>query len=367
MKLAFWFGDMKRGGAERVIASLANTFCAWGDEVHIITNDNEASEYPLDERVHHVRLNLAGKSANKLQGLMRNARIIRALRRQVRAEGYDAVLAMSKRGAILLQYAFPFGRKFKLITSERANPMKEKCGRLEQLQQDLLLPRVDGFIFQTERVSRCFCERLRRIGCVIHNGVFEEILPAQITPFEQRRHQDICAVGRLAEQKGYDLLLQAFSAFREAHPAHRLHIYGEGALRPALEKQIAALSLEGSVTLHGNVLHVMHQVADMGMFVMSSRYEGMPNALMEAMACGIPCISTDCDFGPAELIREHENGLLTPVEDAEALAKAMAEIADDPALARKLSANAVDIRRSRSGESIAAQYHQYIADVVSGR
>ena len=74
MKIAFFFGSMKRGGAERVIASLANTFCAQGDEVHIITKDNGASEYPLDERVRHVRLGLAGKSANKLQGLMRNVK-----------------------------------------------------------------------------------------------------------------------------------------------------------------------------------------------------------------------------------------------------------------------------------------------------
>lgn len=367
MKIAFFFGSMKRGGAERVIASLANTFCAQGDEVHIITKDNGASEYPLDERVRHVRLGLAGKSANKLQGLMRNVKLICALRRQVKAGGYDAVVTMRKRGTILLQYAFPFGRRFRLIASERANPRMERYGRLEQLQYDLLLPRVDGFIFQTERVSHCFSERLRRIGCVIHNGVFEEILPAEITPFAQRRQQDICAVGRLAEQKGYDLLLQAFAAFGRAHPAHRLHIYGEGALRPALEKQIAELGLQERVILHGNVLHVMHQVADMGMFVMASRYEGMPNALMEAMACGLPCISADCDFGPAELISDHENGLLTPVEDVEALARAMAEVADDPALAQRLSANAVDIRRTHSGQSIAAQYRRYIADIVSGR
>ena len=367
MKLAFLFGSMKRGGAERVIASLANTYCAQGDEIHIITMDNSESGYALDERIRHIRLNLAMKTRNRLQGLLRNLRVIRALRRQIRAGGYDALITFELRQAVLLQYAFPFGRRFRLITSERANPRMRRLSRMEKRQYDRLLPRVDGFIFQTERASLLYPEELRRKGRVIHNGVFPEVLPGELTPFEARRSREICAVGRLAEQKGHDLLLQAFARFRESHPAHRLHIYGAGPLKEKLEGQIAQLGLGACVTLHGSVPDVMHQAADMGMFVLASRYEGMPNALMEAMACGLPCVAADCDFGPGELIRDHENGLLTPVEDVDALAQAMAEIADDPALARRLSENAVDIRRTHDGREIARQYHQYIADVVSDR
>lgn len=367
MKLAFLFGSMNRGGAERVIASLANTYCARGDEIHIITLDNSESSYPLDERIRHIRLNLSGKSANKLQGLVRNLRTIAALRRLTVKGRYDALITFELRLAVLLQYAHPFGRRFSLITSERANPQQRKLSRFESMQYDLLLPRVDGFIFQTSRVSMCYPEKLRRIGRVIHNGVFPEILPAQITPFEQRRLLDICAVGRLAQQKGHDVLLDAFHIFHAAHPEHRLHIYGAGPLRAKLEEQIARLALQPFVTLHGSVPNVMHEVADMGMFVMASRFEGMPNALMEAMACGIPCVSADCDFGPGELIRDGENGLLTPVDDAQALAEAMARIADDPALAKTLSANAVQIRTTHSGEKIAQQYYQYITEIVSGK
>ncbi len=367
MKIAFLFGSMSRGGAERVIASLANTYCAKGNEISIITTANSESGYPLDARVQHIRLNLAGKSKNKIEGLTRNLRIMGALRKVIQKNKYDAVITFELRQAVLLQYAFPFGRKFKLIASERANPNTRELGKVEKWQYNKMLTFVDGFIFQTDRVSQCYPEKLRKKGIVIHNGVFPEILPEKVPEFNSRRQKDICAVGRLAEQKGYDVLLEAFYMFRQNHPEHHLHIYGKGALQKKLEMQIVELDLCDSVTLHGSVPDVMFQVADMGMFVLSSRFEGMPNALMEAMACGLPCISADCDFGPGELIRDHENGILVPVEDAERLASAMAEVADNSEMAEKLSQNAQAIRKTHNGEKIAAMYRQYIEDVVNGK
>jgi len=320
MRIAFLFGSMSRGGAERVVASLSNTFCNQGDEIAIITMDNNPSGYPLDEKVQHIRLNLAGKSKNKLQSITKNVRKLQRLRSVIKHGKYDAVVAFFLRDAVLLQYAFPFNRKFKLIASERANPNTRKLSKAIKWQYDKMLPKVDGFIFQTARVSMCYPEKLRNIGTVIHNGVFPEILPVDLPTFNARRHQDICAVGRLNEQKGYDILLEAFRKFRIAHPEHHLHIYGEGALQKDLEAQIAQAELSDHVTLHGSVPNVMFEVADMGMFVMASRYEGMPNALMEAMACGLPCVSADCDFGPGELIRNGENGILVAEEDADAQA-----------------------------------------------
>lgn len=364
MKLAFLFGTMQRGGAERVIASLSNTYCAKGDEITIITLDNASSGYALDERVRHIRLDVAGNSKNKLEALARNLKVILRLRQEILRSGYDAVITFELRLAVFLQYAVPFDRKFKIITSERANPNMRKLGRVRKAQYDRMLPRVDGFIFQTERVSWCYCEKLRKIGTVIHNGVFPEILPEPHGDFATRRSKDICAVGRLDHQKGYDILLQAFAQFYQTHPEHHLHIYGEGGARQAIEQQIGEMKLNEAVTLHGSVPNVMFQVVDAGMFVLSSRFEGMPNALMEAMACGVPCVATDCDFGPGELIRDGENGLLVPVEDPAALAEAMSRIADDNVLARKLSENACGIRATHSGEQIAQQYYEYIKSVI---
>lgn len=364
MKLAFLFGTMHRGGAERVIASLSNTYCAKGDEITIITLDNAPAGYALDERVQHVRLDLAGNSKNKLEALARNLKILCRLRKEILRNGYDAVITFELRFAVLLQYAMPFARPCKIITSERANPNVRRLGRLEKAQYDRMLPKVDGFIFQTERVSRCYSEKLRQIGTVIHNGVFPEILPESHGDFATRRSKDICAVGRLDYQKGYDILLQAFVQFRRTHPEHHLHIYGEGGARKAIERQIGELGLQEAVTLHGSVSDVMFRVVDAGMFVLPSRFEGMPNALMEAMACGLPCVAADCDFGPGELIRDGENGLLVPVEDPAALAEAMGRIANDESFARKLSENACSIRVTHSGDRIAQQYYEYITSVI---
>ena len=136
-------------------------------------------------------------------------------------------------------------------------------------------------------------------------------------------------------------------------------------MRSELERQIRELDLEKTVTLHGSVPDVMFRVADKGMYILPSRYEGMPNALMEAMACGLPCIAADCDFGPGELIEHGVNGMLVPVEDPNALAKAMAQVADDRNLAEILSCNGPEIRKSHSGEEIARQYHAYIERLVA--
>ena len=364
MKIAFAYGTMHRGGAERVIASLANTFCCWGDEVSIITADDAPSGYPLHTGIRHIHLNVAGASNNFAEAIYRNIRMFLRFRKEIQNGAFDAVVTFDLRYAVGLQVVFPIGRRFKLIASERANPNKLRLSRVEHLMRKLWLPKVDGFIFQTHRVSKCHGERLQQKGTVIHNGVFVGILPAQVTPFSERRHKDICAVGRLTWQKGYDVLLVAFQCFQQNHPDHHLHIYGEGDLHTQLEHQIIELGLEETVTLHGSVPDVMFHVADMGMYILSSRYEGMPNALMEAMACGLPCIAADCDFGPGELIENGVNGLLVPVEDATALATAMAKLADDSRLAKKISSNALNIRKTHSGEAIARQYHSYIERIA---
>ena len=203
---------------------------------------------------------------------------------------------------------------------------------------------------------------------MIHNGLFSEDIPEEGTAFADRDHKAICAVGRLDnDQKAYDVMFKAFALFHEKHPEHVLNIFGRGVDEPALRQLIAQLGLEDRIILHGNRPHVIQEIKDMGMFVMTSRYEGMPNALIEAMACGLPCVCTDCDFGPAELIRDGESGLLVPVYDVAAIAAAMERIADEPALAGRLSRGALEIRQTHGREKICGQYRDYILSVIEKR
>lgn len=366
MKIAFLYGNMLRGGAQRVISCLAAYCAQMGDAVTILTLDAGGSDYPLDPGVNVVGLNVAGDSANKLESIKRFLTAERKLHDWMKAERPDAVVAFSTKLTMQLLLARGAGGCC-VICSERANPAFRNEGNAGRLEE-LLLPRVDGFIFQTERVSRLFPERLQRIGAVIHNGLFSPDIPEQVPPFARRRHKEICAVGRMDnEQKAYDVMLEAFALFHKTHPEHVLNIFGHGIDEPVLRQQITQLGLEECVILHGNHPHVIGEIKDMGMFVMTSRYEGMPNALIEAMACGLPCVCTDCDFGPAELIRDGESGLLAPVDNVTAIAAAMERVADDPVLAERLSCGALEIRRSHARDAICSQYRDYILSVAEKR
>ena len=366
MKIVFLYGNMQRGGAQRVISCLAAYCAQMGDEVMILTLDGGGSDYALDPGVRVTGLNVAGDSANKLESAKRFLTTERKLRAWMKAEKPDAVLAFSSKLTMQLLLARAHGGPA-LICSERANPAFRAESAATRMERRLL-KKADGFIFQTERVSLLFPPEMRQRGTVIHNGLFSEDIPENVTAFSQRNHKAICAVGRLDnDQKAYDVMFKAFALFHESHPEHVLNIFGRGVDEPVLRQLIAQLGLEDKIILHGNHPHVIGEVRDMGMFVMTSRFEGMPNALIEAMACGLPCVCTDCDFGPAELIRDGESGLLVPVDDVAAIAAAMERIADDPALAEKLSWGALEIRQSHGREKICGQYRDYILSVIEKR
>ena len=369
MKVAFFYGNLKRGGAQRVICCLANDFLRRGDQVSILTLDDGETEYELSPEVKVTGLGVSGDSANKWESIRRFLNTERQISRWLAEEKPDAVLAFSTKLTMQLWLTGLFGaQKCRMICSERANPSFAEEKKLEAWLEQKALAHVDGFIFQTERVKALFPERLQKIGAVIHNGLFSEDIPEEVTAFADRDHKAICAVGRLDnDQKAYDVMFKAFALFHESHPEHVLNIFGRGVDEPALRQLIAQLGLEDRIILHGNRPHVIHEIRDMGMFVMTSRYEGMPNALIEAMACGLPCVCTDCDFGPAELIRDGVSGLLVPVDDVAAIAAAMERIADDPARAEKLSRGALEIRQTHGREEICGQYRDYILSVIEKR
>lgn len=367
MKLAFFYGNLLRGGAQRVMSGLANQFTAWGDEVILLTLDKGESGYKLDPGVRVCGLNVAGDSENRMDSISRMFKTLKALRRWERQERPDAVVCFSTHLSFQLLLALSFCRnRCKIIASERANPAVVEKRALEHLE-DRFLDKLDGFIFQTRRVSELFPQSLRDKGRVIHNGLFSGDIPETVTEYSHRQLKSICAMGRLDYQKAYDTMIRAFALFAREHSEHVLNIYGRGQ-EDAQEKlmQLAReLKVGSRVIFHGNLPDVLEHIKDAGMFLMTSRFEGMPNALIEAMACGLPCVCTDCDFGPSELIEDRVSGLLVPVDDVEAIAAAMARIADEPGLGEKLSRGALEIRRTHSREEICRRYHDYIEETIN--
>lgn len=348
-----------------MISELANQFAYWGDEVEILTLDNGSSGYCLDSRIKVVGLGVAGDSKNKMESIKRMLKTLLLLRRWEKDEKPDAVICFSTHLSFQMCLAL-IGQKnkCKIIASERANP---NCRKREIIDfiEEIQIKYLDGFIFQTQRVSMLFPRKLKDKGIVIHNGIFSQEIPEKTIDFGKKELHKICAVGRINEQKAYDIMLSAFAIFHSSHPEHVLNIYGDGTDEESIKALAEELELGENVVFHGNRPDAVNLIKDAGMFVMTSRYEGMPNALLEAMACGIPCVCTDCDFGPAELIEDGVSGLLVPVDDVRAVAAAMTRIADEPGLAQRLSQGALKVRQTHSREEICRQYHSYIEEVVN--
>jgi len=168
------------------------------------------------------------------------------------------------------------------------------------------------------------------------------IVAAEREQHSNVRSRRIVSIGRLGPQKNFPLLLRSFARFLPSNPGWTLEIYGRGPLEGELRALAAELGVTNSVLFAGHVNDISARIVDAGMFVLASDFEGISNAMCEAMALGIPTVCTDCPTGGAALLIEHRvSGLLVPVRDEHALSNAMTEIAVDPDLAKRLSKGAL--------------------------
>lgn len=339
-----------------MIASLSNRFVELGDTVTVTVLDDTESAYELDSRVNFLRLNIAQDSETPLQAAGNQIRKMRAIKKTYQSERPDVIVAFDVQLATLAKLAVPSAR---VVGSERANPYLVRNGFPKNLFVSLSKI-VDGFVFQTQGAKGFYPPKTQKKSEVIPNGVFCA-LPSEIPAYDTRS-LSICATGSLRRVKRYDLLLDAFS--RVSAPL-TLHIYGDGELRDALKQQAEDLGISDRVVFEGNCADIAAKLVTHQIFVLSSDHEGMPNGLMEAMACGCACVSTDCDFGPSELISNEENGLLVPCGDAERLAEAIERIASDPALGEALSQNARNLIKTHSPAVIADRFRTYFKHVCS--
>ncbi|MDO4740284.1 MAG: glycosyltransferase, partial [Eubacteriales bacterium] len=248
------------------------------------------------------------------------------LSRYLRREKPDVVVSFAARINLLVLGASISCKKPRLIVSERNDPMKDTRTAGVRKLAELLYPRADAIVFQTEHARSCFSQRVQQKGCLIPNPVTAGL------PASTRSTKRIVAVGKLMQQKNHAALIRAFGRIRHKYPQHTLHIYGDGPLRPELERLIEREGLSGRVFLEGWQTNVNERIADAALFVLPSDYEGLSNALMEAVAMGMPCISTDC-AGARDLIDHEKSGLIVPVGGEEELAQAMDRLLSDEALA----------------------------------
>lgn len=364
MRLALVIPTLGGGGAERVMVALANAWAAEGAAVTLITLvPSDRDKYPLHAAVERVGLDLAAPSPHVVAALRNNAVRLRSLRRALRAARPDAIVSFTTTVNLLVMLAVA-GWRVPVIVSERTFVGAHPPRAAWKLLYRLLYRRAAAVVAQTRRGAADLEARLGRDVRVIPNPVRE--LPLAVAPRLPRKPaRTLLASGRLNPQKGFDILLDAWATIAAAHPHWRLRITGEGAQRAALTAQIERLGLGDRVELAGfdDDLAAAMRAADL--FVLSSRFEGMPNVLLEAMSLGLACVSTDCETGPRELIEHGGNGWLVPVADVPALAAALDALMGDEALRDRLGTSAVRVRETHSLACVFARWQSLVARLVA--
>lgn len=305
MKQIYFIGSMGKGGAERVISLLANNQSRLGNDVIICTLLNNEVEYKLEQNIKVLYLN-NGKS--RKQNLLFWIRNIRNL---VRNEKPDYVVSFIGRINILVLLSLIFLKK-RIIISERNNPQKDGRSRFINLATRVLYPLAFKIVFQTDDVRKMFSKKIQKKSVVIANPIIKGL------PTSQERNNKIVVVGRLEKQKNHILLIEAFSNVMKKFNDLTLHIYGDGTEFKHLSIYIDRHTLRNKIFLHGKQDDVHNQIKNAKLFIIPSRYEGLSNALMEAMYMGIPVIGSNV-IGIKNLIEDGIDGLLFEDDDLEDL------------------------------------------------
>lgn len=353
-KLAIICASLSRGGAERVAIYLSKYMVDNEIETTIVTACRKENEYTPLAGVGYFCLDDKIKNKNKILRIFYQ---IKQLRLFLKDSHTDTVLIM---GVPLCIYGMLgcLGTKVKVVVSERNAPENFAGKPMVKCISRFLMRFANGFVFQTNDAKKFYDKKLKGRGCVIPNPLLVEQLPQ---PYEGKRDKTIVTAGRLEPQKNQKLLIEAFSKISDCYPEYNLIIYGEGNLKEKLIKQTEELDLGNRISFPGNLSDLLLQIRKASLFVLTSNFEGMPNALIEAMAIGLPCISTDCPCGgPRELICNGENGVLFQSENIEELIESMKRILDDEFFARKLGKNAQNVRKILDMEVVGKQWFLYL-------
>lgn len=358
LKISFYTNSLSLGGAEKVGIYLATYFSSRGLDVSIVTNKIEKTEYalPIDDI---ERRSLQGKNET-LNKFVISKRMFEYLR----SEKPDVLVVL---GTPLLSYlALPLLLlKTKIIVSERNSPKNFSGKKLTKFISNRLFKLADGYVFQTQG-ALSYYHWINSNKTVIPNPLFVDNIPNVNLNKKRKRKNTIVSIGRLHKQKNQKLLINAFALIEKKYPEYSLIIYGEGEERQSLERLIKTHKLTGRVLLPGATEKVLEEIKDTSLFVFSSDFEGMPNALIEAMSLGLPVISTDCPSGgPRDLITDGLNGLLTPVGATEKFAKKMDYILSHSKVATNLGLEAIKVREKLNAQKIGKKWLDFCLKVIN--
>lgn len=363
-KIVFITNTLGFAGAEKMLTFVANSLCERGYNCAIINLNSSGGDY-LNEKKQtidgRIKVYTFGKSVSSF---IRHKYIVAEIKKIAVEFRADVLVGFNNWPNF---YAKIVGSLLNIpsIMSERGDPSKTNTNTLKSKIVFFIINRSKGGVFQTDGAKAYFGKGLQKRGVVIPNPIFLKGKILDI-PFEERE-KSVVSVGRLDNgQKRYDVMIDAFKLFSQKHPEYVLKLYGRGPDEERIKEWARKSGIEEKVKLIGLSTQPMQDIVKDGMFLITSDYEGISNSLLEAMAVGLPCVSTDHTPGGARLlITDHKNGLLAPIADSEALAKAMCEFAENPVLAKECGERAKDVLNRFAPGRIIDMWEEYIVKLCS--
>lgn len=359
MKLLIYVHSLENGGAERVVANLANHWAATGWDITVLTVAARTTDfYSLDPAIRRICLDMTSGGEGVLSGGLRTIRRVHALRRWLRELRPDIALAAMQTASVILALAAWKMPGVRVLGSEHTFPPKAPLGLARERLRYFAYGRLDAVVALTQECAWWLETQTRaRRAPVIPNPVSWPLAEQEprVEPGSAclPGRRILLAVGRLSEEKNFHVLVEVFGRLSARHPGWDCVILGDGPLRGALASQVSDAGLKGRVFLPGRVgnMGAWYERADL--YAMSSLFEGFPNTLVEAMACGLPAVSFDCDTGPRDIIRHGVDGYLVGPGDSRSLEDALDRLMGDSQLRTMFSRRAVEARERFSMSKIA--------------
>lgn len=351
-KIAIVCGALGSGGAERVLSVLSSTLAEEFD-ITLFTWRKKPVFYEYDSRIKIIDLPSISKYDNHISKGW-------ALRKWAKKNKPNLIVSFLTPFNILTLTSL-LGVDIPKVVAERNDPRFNPGGWLVAKYTNLIYSTASGILCQTESIRNFFKGNLNYKTHIIFNPVkmTEDIIGKALTIPKKDR---IVLVGRLHPQKNHILAIDAFGLFLKKHPSYSLSIYGEGSLRNKIQKYIDYKNLSDSVILEGTSSDVMSQILDAKVFLLTSNFEGMPNALIEAMCLGLPCVSTPVS-GAVDLIENGNNGIIVSPVPSD-IVEVLDELVDDEDKCFNLGVSASKIYNKLRIEKISIEWIDYFNSII---
>lgn len=316
-KILFVVPSFSNGGAERVVSVLASNLADNGIDTYCLVYHKAKFEYSHSKNLKVQYLTEKGENYYKTLSMRKKLKIIRQIILQIKPNYIIPFLPQVGFHVFLAT----FGYKYKIVQTVRNNPRTDPETKYERIIRNVMIAFSWRSFVQNVEQFNYFPSFIRKKMAIIPNPISDVFF--ECDHYYRENIKEIISIGRLSIQKNFNLFINAAKIISQNYPNIHFSIYGDGPLKEELQKKIKDNNLESTVTLQGRTNNVQKVLNETDVFIMTSNYEGMPNALLEAMAAGVPCISTDCPTGPADIIKNGINGVLVPINNEIALVKAI--------------------------------------------